>query len=111
MKAAHRAQTRAPKARLRACGESQALRLKVAEAELKAAREGKLFSPARIRRTLTISRLLAPIVVPLAYRATMAARASLDQRRATIRESGSPARQFPRTARSSLGLASPGSRQ
>ncbi len=39
-------------------------------------------SPTRIRRTLTVSRLLAPILTPLIYRAAMAARALIDQRRA-----------------------------
>ena len=82
IKAAHRAETRALKAQLRAQRESDRTALKVAETELKAVREGKLLSPARIRRTLTVSRLLAPIVVPLAYRAAMAARGFLDQRRA-----------------------------
>jgi Family of unknown function (DUF6474) len=82
MKAAHRAETKALKAQLRAQRESDRTALKVAEAELKAVREGKLFSPARIRRTLTVVRLLAPIAVPLAYRAAMAARGFLDQRRA-----------------------------
>ena len=82
IKAAHRAETRALKAQLRAQRESDRTALKVAETELKAVREGKLVSPARIRRTLTVSRLLAPIVVPLAYRAAMAARGFLDQRRA-----------------------------
>src|ERR1700743_2543937 len=56
--------------------------LKVAEAELKAAREGKLLSPTRIRRVLTVSRLLAPILTPVIYRVAMAARAIVDQRRA-----------------------------
>src|SRR5262249_20338414 len=56
--------------------------LKVAEAELKTAREGKLLSPTRIRRVLTVSRLLAPILTPLIYRAALAARALIDQRRA-----------------------------
>ena len=56
--------------------------MKVAEAELKAAREGKLLSPTRIRRVLTVSRLLAPILTPVIYRAAMAARAMIDQRRA-----------------------------
>ncbi|MDT5259588.1 MAG: hypothetical protein QOD10_4668, partial [Mycobacterium sp.] len=56
--------------------------LKVAETELKAVREGKLLSPTRIRRMLTVSRLLAPILTPLIYRAAMAARAIIDQRRA-----------------------------
>jgi Family of unknown function (DUF6474) len=82
MKAAQKAETKALKAQLRAQQASDRTALKVAETELKAAREGKLFSPARIRRALTVSRLLAPIVVPLAYRAAMAARGFLDQRRA-----------------------------
>jgi len=56
--------------------------LKVAEAELKAAREGKILSPTRIRRTLTASRLLAPILAPVIYRAAISARALVDQRRA-----------------------------
>lgn len=81
-KAAQKAETRALKAQLRAQRESDRSALKVAEAELKAVRDGKLLSPARIRRTLTVSRLLAPIVVPLAYRGAMAARGYLDQRRA-----------------------------
>ena len=56
--------------------------MKVAETQLKAAREGKLFSPTRIRRLLTVSRLLAPIVVPLVYRGAIAARGFIDERRA-----------------------------
>jgi hypothetical protein len=56
--------------------------LKVAETKLKTVREGKLLSPIRIRRVLTVSRLLAPIVVPLAYRVAIAARGLIDQRRA-----------------------------
>jgi hypothetical protein len=82
MKAAHKAETKALKAQLRAQRESDRTALKVAETELKAVRDGKLLSPARIRRTLTVTRLLAPVVVPLAYRAAMAARGFLDQRRA-----------------------------
>jgi uncharacterized protein DUF6474 len=56
--------------------------LRVAETNLKAAREGKLLSPIRIRRVLTVSRLLAPIIVPVAYRVAMAIRGLIDQRRA-----------------------------
>ena len=82
MKAAHKAETRTLKAQLRAQRESDRTALKVAETELKAVRDGRLLSPARIRRTLTVTRLLAPIAVPLAYRAAMAARGFLDQRRA-----------------------------
>ena len=82
IKAAHKAETRALKAQLRAQRDSDKNALKVAETELKAVREGKLLSPTRIRRALTISRLLAPVVVPLAYRGAMAARGFLDERRA-----------------------------
>ncbi|CDO07864.1 hypothetical protein C1S82_07200 [Mycolicibacterium cosmeticum] len=81
-KADRKDQSRALKAQLRAQRDSDRAALKVAEAQLKAAREGKLLSPTRIRRTLTVSRLLAPILVPLAYRAAVAARGLLDQRRA-----------------------------
>ncbi len=81
-KAAHRAETKALKAQLRAQRDSDKAALKVAETELKAVREGKLLSPTRIRRALTVSRLLAPVVVPLAYRGAMAARGFLDERRA-----------------------------
>lgn len=82
IKAAHKAEAKALKAQLRAQRESDKTALKVAETELKAVREGKLLSPIRIRRVLTVSRLLAPIVVPLAYRGAMAARGLLDQRKA-----------------------------
>lgn len=82
LKSAHRAETKALKAQLQAQRDSDKSALKKAEAELKAAREGKLFSPTRIRRTLTVSRLLAPIVVPVVYRAAMALRGLMDQRRA-----------------------------
>jgi hypothetical protein len=81
-KAAHRAEAKALKAQLKAQRDSDRAALKVAETNLKTAREGKLLSPIRIRRMLTVSRLLAPIVVPVVYRAAMAARGLIDQRRA-----------------------------
>jgi hypothetical protein len=82
IKAQHKAETKALKAQLRAQRDSDRAAVKIAETELKAAREGKLFSPTRIRRMLTVTRLLAPIVVPLFYRAAIAARGFLDERRA-----------------------------
>jgi hypothetical protein len=81
-KAAHRAEAKALEAQLKAQRNSDRAALKVAETQLKAAREGKLLSPTRIRRMLTVSRLLAPIVVPVVYRAAMAARGLIEQRRA-----------------------------
>jgi hypothetical protein len=81
-KAAQRAESKALKNQLKAQRDSDSTALKVAETKLKAVREGKLLSPTRIRRILTVSRLLAPIVVPLAYRVAIAARGLIDQRRA-----------------------------
>lgn len=82
IKAANRAETRALKAQLRAQRDSDRAALRVAETQLKAAREGKLFSATRIRRVLTVARLLAPIAVPVVYRASIAARGLVDERRA-----------------------------
>jgi hypothetical protein len=82
IKADLKAETNVLRAKLRAQRDSDKAALKVAETQLKAAREGKLFSPTRIRRMLTVTRLLAPIVVPLFYRAAIAARGYLDERRA-----------------------------
>ncbi|TMS47672.1 DUF6474 family protein [Mycobacterium sp. DBP42] len=73
---------RALKAQVKTQRDSDRAALKVAEAELKAAREGRLLAPARIRRLLTVTRLLAPVLVPLIYRAATAARGALDERRA-----------------------------
>jgi hypothetical protein len=77
-----RRESAAIKAGLKAQHDSDRAALKVAETQLKAAREGKLLSPGRIRRVLTVSRLLAPVVVPVVYRAAITARGALDQRRA-----------------------------
>jgi hypothetical protein len=82
LKADRRAADKALKAQIKSQRDNDRTALKVAEAQLKAAREGKLLSPTRIRRVLTVSRLLAPILTPLIYRAAMAARALIDQRRA-----------------------------
>jgi hypothetical protein len=70
------------KAQLKAQQDSDKAALKVAETQLKAVREGKLLSPTKIRRVLTASRLLAPVLMPLIYRAATAVRGLLDQRRA-----------------------------
>lgn len=81
-KSAQRAENKALRAQLKAQHDSDRTALKVAEAQLKAAREGKIFSPTRIRRVLTVSRLLAPILTPVIYRLAVSARALIDQRRA-----------------------------
>lgn len=82
IKADRKADRSGLKAQLKAQRDSDRNTLKVAETHLKATREGKLLSPVRIRRMLTITRLLAPVVVPLVYRAAIAARGAIDERRA-----------------------------
>jgi hypothetical protein len=82
IKAAQRAENKTVKAQLKAQRDSDRTAVKVADTKLRAAREGKLLAPARVRRTLTASRLLAPVVVPVAYRAAIAARGLIDERRA-----------------------------
>src|SRR6201997_4351355 len=82
IKGERRAAEKSVRAQVKSQRDSDRTALKVAEAELKAAREGKLLSPTRIRRVLTVSRLLAPILTPVLYRLAMAARAIIDQRRA-----------------------------
>ena len=82
IKADGKRQSAAIKAGVKSQRDSDKAAIKIAETQLKSAREGKLLSVSRIRRTLTISRLLAPVVVPIVYRAAMAARGIIDQRKA-----------------------------
>lgn len=82
IKSAERAEIRALKAESKVQRDHDRAALKVAQTELKAAKEGKLLSPTRIRRVFTVSRLLAPVVLPLVYRAATTARGVLDQRKA-----------------------------
>jgi hypothetical protein len=77
-----RRQSATIKAGLKAQRDSDKAALKVAETQLKAAKEGKLLSASRSRRVMTVSRLLAPVVVPVVYRAAIAARGIIDQRKA-----------------------------
>ena len=82
IKADGRRQTKRDQAGVKAQRDSDKVALKVAETRLQAVREGKLLSPTKIRRLLMVSRILAPVVVPVAYRAAISARGVIDQRRA-----------------------------
>lgn len=82
IKATARSEGKAIKAKVKSSRDADKAAIKVAETQLRAAREGTMLSPSRIKRTLTASRLLAPVVVPVAYRAAMAARGLIDERRA-----------------------------
>jgi hypothetical protein len=82
IKADAKREAKAIKLSLKAQRDSDRAAVKVAEMQLKAAREGKLLSATRVRRTLTVARMLAPVVVPIAYRGAIAARGFVDERRA-----------------------------
>lgn len=82
IKASLRAEKKVVTAQLKAQRDSDRAAVRVAQTKLRTAREGKLLAPGRIRRTLTASRLLAPAVVPVAYRAAVTARGLIDERRA-----------------------------
>jgi hypothetical protein len=82
IKATERAQGKAIKAQVKAQRVSDRSAVKVAATQLRTKREGTLLSPSRVRRTLAVSRLLAPVVVPVVYRLAIGARGTLDERRA-----------------------------
>jgi signal transduction histidine kinase len=82
IKATERSADKALKAQVKTQKDSDRAAVKVATTELRTKQQGGLLSPSRVRRTLTVSRLLAPVVVPVAYRAAMAARGAIDERRA-----------------------------
>ncbi|MFT4043787.1 MAG: DUF6474 family protein [Gordonia sp. (in: high G+C Gram-positive bacteria)] len=52
---------------------------KVVAAQAKAAADAKPFSPASVRRYLALGRIVAPIVVPIAYRAAVAGRGRITE--------------------------------
>jgi hypothetical protein len=82
IKATERSADKALKAQVKTQKDSDRAAVKVATTQLRTKQQGGLLSPSRVRRTLTVSRLLAPVVVPVAYRAAMAARGAIDERRA-----------------------------
>ena len=82
IRAAERTESRAIRAQVKTQRDVDRTAVKVAQTELRTAREGKLISPSRVRRTLTVSRLLAPVLVPVIYRAATSARGAIDEMRA-----------------------------
>lgn len=79
---AERIENKTIKARRQAQKDADHTAIKVAQAQLKTVREGTILSPHRIKRLLTVSRLLAPIIVPVIYRIAIAVRGIIDERRA-----------------------------
>lgn len=82
IRAAERTEAKSIKAGLRAQRDADRAAVKVAQSQLRTAREGKILAPGRVKRAVRVSRLLAPVVVPVAYRAATAARGAIDEWRA-----------------------------
>lgn len=80
-KAAAKAEKKAAKLELKAQRETNKTELKIAETQLAAVEAGK-FNAKKVGRYLSVARVVAPVVVPLAYRGATMVRATLDQRRA-----------------------------
>lgn len=73
IRSAERSESKAIRAQVKTQRNVDRTAVKVAQTELRTAREGKLLSPGRVRRTLAVSRLLAPVLVPMIYRAATSA--------------------------------------
>ncbi|WP_020106451.1 DUF6474 family protein [Nocardia sp. 348MFTsu5.1] len=59
--------------------ETNSTNLKIAKANAKAVADGKLLSPVRVKRYLSVAKILSPVLVPLAYRASTAAREQINR--------------------------------
>ena len=82
IRAVERTENRAIKAGLKAQRDADRAAVKVAHTQLRTVREGKILAPGRVKRAMRVSRLLAPVVVPVAYRAATATRGAIDEWRA-----------------------------
>ncbi|MGL4305248.1 MAG: DUF6474 family protein [Mycobacteriaceae bacterium] len=82
IKAAARSELKVAKTHAKTQKKSDKASLKIAKEQQKAIAAGKIFSVNRIKRTLTVSRLLVPVVIPVAYRAAISARGYLDTHKA-----------------------------
>ena len=82
IRATERTENKAIKAGLKAQRDADRAAVKVAESQVRVAREGKILAPGRVKRLVRVSRLLAPVVVPVAYRAATATRGAIDEWRA-----------------------------
>lgn len=89
LKKAHKAERKTAKATGKSQKKAAAAEVKTIEAQAKAAENKGTFAPAKVRRYLTVARLVAPIVVPIAYRGAVAARSQVTAVQA--RRAGVPA--------------------
>lgn len=88
-KRAQKTERKTAKASAKAQSKVAAAEAKVVAEQAKADAEKALFTPTKVKRYLTVSRMAAPVLVPIAYRGAVAARAQLTQVQA--RRAGVPA--------------------
>ncbi|MEZ5212263.1 DUF6474 family protein [Gordonia sp. (in: high G+C Gram-positive bacteria)] len=73
-KKAQKAERKTAKTTSKATQKAHAAEAKTVEAQAKAAEKAALFGPARVKRYLTVAKMLAPIAGPILYRGAIAAR-------------------------------------
>ena len=89
LKKREREQRKTAKATGKASAKASAAEAKTIAAQAAAAEKKSLLSPSRIRRYLTVAKMVAPIAVPIAYRGSIAARQQINEMQA--RRAGVPA--------------------
>lgn len=89
LKKNQKAERKTAKAAGKAQEKAHAAEAKTIAAQAKAAEKQGLFTPAKIRRYLTVGRMVAPIAGPILYRGAVAARAQVTELQA--RKAGVPA--------------------
>ncbi|MCK0516439.1 DUF6474 family protein [Williamsia sp. DF01-3] len=78
-KKARKAQAKSDKSALKIADKTNSASVKIAQANAKAVADGKVLSPARVKRYLQVAKVLSPILVPIAYRASTAAREQISR--------------------------------
>lgn len=78
-KKAQKSQAKSEKNAAKLTKATNSTNLKIAQANAKAVADGKLLSPTRVKRYLSVAKVLSPVLVPLAYRASTAAREQINR--------------------------------
>lgn len=72
-------QAKSEKINKKVAAKTNATNLKIAETNAKAVADGKLLSTTRVKRYLQVAKVLSPVLVPVAYRASTAAREQINK--------------------------------
>lgn len=77
-KVAAKSAVKSEKIAAKSAAETNKAKITVAELNAQAAADGTVFNAKRVRRYLSVAKLVSPVLVPVAYRAATAARTQLD---------------------------------